>query len=108
VLIGGSSAPALARAARLAEGWCGPPCTFEDNVAHRAVLERELRAAGRDPGSFSLWVRSNEPTTPSLIARYGEAGFKHLIVALPLNIDSPAGRLEWLEQAAAWYGGAGC
>ncbi len=103
ILVGGSSEPALQRAARIADGWCGPPCSLADNIAHRTVIERALGPAGRDAKHFSYWVRSNEATSNDLIARYRDAGFEHLIVALPLALDSMAGKLEWLEQVANWY-----
>ena len=105
ILVGGSSEPALKRAARIADGWCGPPCTLADNIAHRTVLDRELALAGRDRMAFKLWVRNSEPTTRELIVRYRDLGFQHLIVALPLTIDSAAGRSEWLAQVAEWTKG---
>lgn len=105
ILVGGSSEPALKRAARIADGWCGPPCTLADNIAHRTVLDRELALAGRDRMAFKLWVRNSEPTTRELITRYRDLGFRHLIVALPLTIDSAAGRSEWLAQVAEWTRG---
>lgn len=103
ILFGGSSEPALVRAARQGEGWCGPPCTLEQNVAYRERLRRELDAAGRDPSAFRLWVRSNQPTTAELIAQYRDAGFEQLIVGLPLTLDSQAARLAWIEQVSDWY-----
>lgn len=102
VLVGGSSEPALVRAARIADGWSGPPCGLEANIACRERLVRELQANGRDPQRFRLWVRSSEATTAELFRRYSDAGFEDLIVALPLSIDSREGRLEWLEQVAEW------
>lgn len=102
ILVGGSSKPALGRAARIADGWCGPPCTLADNIAHRTVLDRELALAGRDRMAFKLWVRNSEPTTRDLVVRYRDLGFRHLIVALPMSIDSAAGRAEWLAQVAEW------
>jgi probable F420-dependent oxidoreductase len=102
ILVGGSSEPALKRAARIADGWCGPPCTLADNIAHRTVLDRELALAGRDRMAFKLWVRNSEPTTRELVVRYRDLGFRHLIVALPMTIDSAAGRSDWLAQVAEW------
>ena len=103
ILVGGSSGAALRRAACIGDGWCGPPCSLEDNIAHRARIERERGLAKRDGMPFTYWVRSNEPTSRELIARYREAGFAHLIVALPLPLDSMPDRQEWLAQVADWY-----
>ncbi len=105
VLIGGSSQPALARAAQLADGWCGPPCSLAENIAYHGRIVTLLQAAGRNPAAFRFWVRSNEPTTEELIQCYRDAGFANLIVALPLSSDSTSGRRDWLEQVAEWHRG---
>lgn len=103
VLVGGHSEPAVRRAARIGEGWCGPPCTLADNQAHRELIRQELAAAGRDERSFGLWVRTNEAATRDLVSRYRDAGFEHLILTMPLAIDSLAGKREWLAEVADWY-----
>lgn len=103
VLVGGHSEPAVRRAARIADGWCGPPCSLADNQAHRGLIEQELVAAGREVQSFGLWVRTNEAATRDLVSRYRDAGFEHLILTMPLAIDSLAGKREWLAEVADWY-----
>ena len=72
------------------------------DAATLSALLLELALAGRDRMAFKLWVRNSEPTTRDLVVRYRDLGFRHLIVALPMSIDSAAGRAEWLAQVAEW------
>ena len=101
---GGKSAPALRRAARLCDGWFGPPCQIDETLALRAQLEAELMTAGRDPAQFDIWARAAEPMGADIIARYRDAGFKHLAIRPPDGMGGAA-RLEWLDQVAAWAAG---
>ena len=98
---GGKSAPALQRAARLCDGWFGPPCLIDETLALRSQLDHELLAAGRDPAQFDIWARAVEAMGPDIIARYRDAGFKHLAIRPP-DALAGAARLDWMDQVAAW------
>ena len=61
---------------------------------------RPSRAAAQ----CDIWARAAEPMGAEIIARYRDAGFKHLAIRPPDGMGGAA-RLEWLDQAAAWAAG---
>jgi probable F420-dependent oxidoreductase len=103
ILWGGTSAPALERAARLCDGWFGPPSPIEQTLAVREALLRNLAAAGRDPSQFSIWARASETIDAAVIGRYRDAGFKHLALRPPDALTGEP-RMAWLDQVAEWAG----
>jgi probable F420-dependent oxidoreductase len=58
VLIGGSSAAAFRRAARLGDGWIGDDLTFEELEASLAALRKELAAGGRRIDEMEIAMRT--------------------------------------------------
>jgi probable F420-dependent oxidoreductase len=91
IWIGGSSEPALARAARL-DGWHGSRLSPEE----AAPIVRRLRERRPGPG-FTISLRSgwdgrNEGALAARLEAYGEAGVDHVLV-------EPAERLldDWLR-----------
>jgi probable F420-dependent oxidoreductase len=91
IWIGGSSEPALARAARL-DGWHGSRLSPEE----AAPIVRRLRERRPRPG-FTISLRSgwdgrNEGALAARLEAYGEAGVDHVLV-------EPAERLldDWLR-----------
>jgi probable F420-dependent oxidoreductase len=101
VLWGGVSAPALKRAARLCDGWFGPPSRLEETVAVREQLLRNLDEAGRDAAPFCIWARAAESIDAAVLARYRDAGFAHLALRPPDALLGAA-RIDWLDQVAQW------
>ena len=101
ILWGGASPAALVRAARVADGWYGPPSSFEDNVTFRASILAEVEKAGRNPADFAVWARANVPGDADLIARYRDAGFTQLGLRPPPDQELQ-GRLDWMEEVMRW------
>jgi probable F420-dependent oxidoreductase len=89
IVIGGHGAPALARAARIADGWYGFGLTVEGAAPLVAELSRRRAAAGRT-GRFEVSLTTFEPLTEALVARAAAAGIDRLIV-FPMV---PSERLE--------------
>ena len=58
VLVGGGSAAAFRRVARLGDGWIGDDLSFEELEASLAVLRKELEAAGRRIEDVEIAVRA--------------------------------------------------
>lgn len=102
LIFGGASDPAVKRAARIGDGWYGPPETLAAAIESRRKVLSELDKAGRDPKSFSVWSRPDQPASAAVLAQYREAGFERLVIALPRSLTETAARLDWLEQAAQW------
>ncbi len=102
LIFGGSSEPAVRRAARMGDGWYGPPETLSAAIESRRRVQEELDRAGRNAAAFSIWSRPAQPASAELLAQYRDAGFERLVIALPRSLTDPAARLEWLEQAAQW------
>jgi probable F420-dependent oxidoreductase len=55
---GGTSVPALRRAARICDGWFGAPCMLEENLALRTQIQRELAASSANSRPCSA-IRTN-------------------------------------------------
>lgn len=80
VLIGGSSEPALRRAALLGDGWCAPPeRTLDQIVDFRERIEALREDYGTSGRSFAYYVRLPDATSSS-VETYIEAGFKNITV----------------------------
>ncbi len=86
IVIGGQSRPALARAARVADGWYGFGLTVD--AAARIVDELLRLRAGGKPLEISL--TTFEPLTDALVARAETVGIDRLVVMPRV----PADRLE--------------
>jgi probable F420-dependent oxidoreductase len=104
MLFGGAGDAALKRAARIADGWYGPPCDLAAAIGYRDKLHVELAAAGRDAAGFQLWVRapatSDEAAMRAAFAQFRAAGFEHLVVQVPLDLPDNAARVAWVEKLA--------
>src|SRR5918993_2351302 len=98
VLIGGASRRAIDRAARIGDGWYGPPGTDEHTAALvRAVGER-LAAHGRPREGFRIVVRAPEvdPVAGALALRD--------VDEVVLNLPRDATRVR---EVTSWLGDAG-
>jgi probable F420-dependent oxidoreductase len=80
IIVGGLSAPALRRAARLGDGWFGPYCPVDEAMAAREVIESERRRLGRDHLPFRSWVRLANPWDRAEHDGFARAGFEDLVV----------------------------
>lgn len=106
IMMGGAGELAIKRAARVGDGWYGPPCDFAAAKDYRAQLHRALDAERRDPAAFELWVRApsvgDESAMKQAMGEFREAGFEHLVVQVPLDLPDTATRVAWVEQLARW------
>ena len=88
IIVGAAAPRALRRAARLGDGWAATPnMPPEDALAAVAEMRELVRAAGRDPESFSMTMSTPlasdaEAVTGKLVA-YREAGFDRLGLHIP-------------------------
>jgi probable F420-dependent oxidoreductase len=91
ILVGGDSAPALRRAARLGDGWMsGGVAENVDEIAQRMQQLRALRAEYGSTRPFSITVLDASPDAAAL-ARMAELGVDRVVV-MPWasNRDAPA------------------
>ena len=106
IIMGGAGEQALRRAARIGDGWYGPPCELAAAIDYRSALHRELEAAGRDKSAFQLWVRGPVATDESAVkdglAKFQEAGFEHVVMQVPLDLPDNAARIDWVERLSRW------
>ena len=125
IIVGASAPRALARAARLGDGWAAPPNMPAEEAAAAAAGMRELlQAAGRDVDAFPMQLSC--PLSPDAdevagkLVAYRRAGFDRLGVHIPsfnaadaIPMDAYIRRLEmvhrevWPQVQAAEVGGSG-
>jgi probable F420-dependent oxidoreductase len=80
IVIGGTAAPALARAARVADGWYGFALTVEKTAPIVRELARLRAGTARAATPLEISLTTFEPLTPELVARAEAAGIHRLIV----------------------------
>lgn len=85
IVVGGTSAPALRRAATHGDGWYGPLRPLEEAVATRARLEELREQAGTSGGPFRYYPRLFDDPSAGSLAAYADAGFDHLVIGLGAN-----------------------
>jgi len=111
--VGGSSPAAIARTARVGDGW--HPSNIEPDAYAGGVvsLKRQAEEQDRDPESIVLSARVDVDTARpadannvddlcALIRRYGDAGVTHMVLALTSG-DVPRLR-AWMQAVAAAVG----
>jgi probable F420-dependent oxidoreductase len=105
IIVGGLTAPALRRAARIGDGWFGPAASLAEVVRARDSIEAERRRLGRDHLPFQCWVRVADPWSPAELASFAEAGFEDLVVhpgqLLSKGARGEGAMLEGIEKLAA-------
>jgi probable F420-dependent oxidoreductase len=80
IVIGGHSAPALRRAARVGDGWYGFGLTVDAAAPLVAELTRLRAAHGRAAVPFEISLTTFEPLSAELLARAAGVGIDRLIV----------------------------
>ncbi|WP_072801646.1 TIGR03619 family F420-dependent LLM class oxidoreductase [Rhodococcoides yunnanense] len=101
ILAGGESAPALRRAATVADGWIGLRHTPETAAAKVATL-RELRAGGPRSGTpFSVTVGVSRNTDKDAVAAYRDAGVDRICVPPWRRDEEPEQGIAQLAELVA-------
>ena len=80
IVIGGHSAPALRRAARVGDGWYGFGLTVDAAAPLVAELTRLRAAHGRATAPFEISLTTFEPLSAELLAHAAAVGIDRLIV----------------------------
>ena len=80
IVIGGQAPAALARAARVGDGWYGFALTVAATGPIVAELRRLRRTFGRDELPFEISLTTFEPLTPALVDEAAGLGVDRLIV----------------------------
>jgi probable F420-dependent oxidoreductase len=94
VLLGGSAAPALRRAGRLAQGWIASSRHDLTNLGASIELVREgAREAGRDPDALQILVRLTQEQTRDELAALRAQGVTEVFLDLNLSPRDDAERL---------------
>jgi len=100
VLFGGTTQPALTRAARLGDGWYCPPASLEQALAYRGAIDRLRIELGTEHRPFRFIARVPAPASRGSLLTYAEAGLDDLLVEIPRDIEELDARLEWLRRLA--------
>lgn len=102
IIIGGSTAAALKRAARVGDGWYSPPgMTLEGVVAAQQHIDTMRVALDRASSPFDYYIRMTGPSTQESALAYSAAGFSHLVVgrhSLFSDVSTAQARVERLER----------
>ena len=80
IVVGGTAAPALARAAREGDGWYGFALTVAQTAPIVVELARLRADLGRGAQPFEISLTTFEPLTEELVAQAEHAGIHRLIV----------------------------
>jgi probable F420-dependent oxidoreductase len=83
VLVGGDSASALRRTARLGDGWYGWALDLATTERQLTLLRAETEAAGRDFAELNITVTPSETMTPEVVREYGRLGVDRLALMPP-------------------------
>ena len=101
IVLGGNSAPAIDRAARIADGWFPFTIGPDELAASGAELRRRAAEVGRDPDEveISAWPGSVDPAgedDPGFVGRFVAAGASRILVRPRLT--TPDGLPQLREQ----------
>jgi probable F420-dependent oxidoreductase len=79
IYVGGTSAPALRRAARLGDGWISELHPSAEIARLVAQLRRERAAAGRAGDPFAVFASATDAADPDGFRRLADAGVTHVL-----------------------------
>jgi probable F420-dependent oxidoreductase len=97
LLLGGTAAPALRRAGRLAQGWIASSRHDPAGLGPSIALVREgAREAGRDPDTLQIVVRLVDAPSPEALAALRAQGVTDVFV--DLNVAATTPTLEHAER----------
>jgi probable F420-dependent oxidoreductase len=99
IVLGGHSAAAVLRAARVADGWFPFTISAEDFEVATETLSREMTAMGRNRDQLELtaWPGSHDPSReldPKWVRRFVDAGASRLIVRTGISHPGDLPRLR--------------
>lgn len=87
ILVGGTSAPAIRRAARLGDGWVAINLTVAEVSEKLTSLRAQRQDAGLSMDGFrSTLMMVNYPVTPADLAGYRDAGIDQIVLP-PMKAD---------------------
>jgi probable F420-dependent oxidoreductase len=93
--VGGDSAAALRRAARLGDGWHSAGTSLADLPGKLRVLDEALAAAGRARGDITVSAFPTDRFTGDLVRAFAGHGVDHVMVpAFSFEVDKVKRRLE--------------
>lgn len=81
IVVGGASHQALRRAARVGDGWYGPPASLDESKAAVEEIQRLRGEYGTLDREFRTLVRLPEKTSGDVLGRYLAAGLHDLVIA---------------------------
>jgi probable F420-dependent oxidoreductase len=110
ILVGGQTDPALKRAAKYGDGWCGFNLSPDDTAKKIAQLRDLMKAAGRRTENFEISMSPPATAVPADLKRYRDAGVDELYLS-PVLQKPPKSLVElerllegfareWVEPAA--------
>jgi probable F420-dependent oxidoreductase len=101
ILLGGSGPKAIIRAAKVADGWYGPPSSVDSVIGVRNDLQHALDEQGRSLDNFRMIVRAAEPSSVGSVLELADSEFDDVVVNLPRDLQSLSELTSWLEQFAS-------
>jgi probable F420-dependent oxidoreductase len=97
--IGGDTNVAMARAARIGDGWLGKLYETDEAIERTRRMRKLVEDAGRDPDSFDI-VMALGPADRRRVDQLGEAGVTGLVVSCG-SVEVPSGERPDIEQLTA-------
>lgn len=110
ILVGGTSNPALRRAARLGDGWVAINLSPEQAREHMARIKTLRDQAGLSMGGFRTTMMAvNYPIRPDDLGRYQDAGIEQIVLPPMKNgavLKSPEDLYGLVEEIGVEFVGA--
>lgn len=87
IILGGHAPPALARAARSADGWFGWGLSPSDAARYVSIVRALLAEHQRPTDDFEITVVPDDHRRPDLVGTYAEAGVDRLVLVASTTPD---------------------
>ena len=104
VYVGGHSALAFERAARMGDGWLGMYYTMEELLEHCATLQQAREDAGTADRPFEVIASPMMPPKPDLLAEIEAAGVTTILTSSWFTTGITAPEISRAEEMIAVYG----